>query len=110
MLNKSNDNDEYNGKTNRLLKIMYESVIQETFDFVGIILQLDKEVNEDTLNSSFIVEMKLINAFYRIIPLKKNHIIGKEFLISTTNTLEMRIRNKIKSKSNNRLTIKYKTI
>jgi hypothetical protein len=42
MLNKSNENEESNDKTNRLLKIMYESVIQETFDFVGIILQLDK--------------------------------------------------------------------
>jgi hypothetical protein len=42
MLNKSNENEEFNDKTNRLLKIMYESVIHETFDFVGIILQLDK--------------------------------------------------------------------
>ena len=95
MLNKSNENDESNDKTNRLLKIMYESVIQETFDFVGIILQLDKEVNEDTISSSFIAEMNLINAFYRIIPPKKNHIIGTEFLISTINTLETRIRRKI---------------
>ena len=49
------------------------------------------------ISSNFIVEMHLINAFYQIIPPKKNRIIGTEFLISTTNTLEMRIRNKIKS-------------
>jgi len=41
MLNKSNEN-KLNGKTNRLLKIIYESVVQETFDFVGIMLLLDK--------------------------------------------------------------------
>lgn len=41
MLNKSNEN-KLNSKTNRLLKIIYESVVQETFDFVGIMLLLDK--------------------------------------------------------------------
>lgn len=41
MLNKSNEN-KLSGKTNRLLKIIYESVIQETFDFVGVMLLLDK--------------------------------------------------------------------
>ena len=43
MLNKTIESEDKSaGKTNRMLKIMYESVIQETFDFVGIILQLDK--------------------------------------------------------------------
>ncbi len=41
MLNKSNEN-KLNSKTNRLLKIIYESVVQETFDFVGVMLLLDK--------------------------------------------------------------------
>lgn len=41
ILNKSQDKI-FNNKTNRLLKIIYESVIQETFDFVGVILLLDK--------------------------------------------------------------------
>jgi len=41
MLNKSNEN-EFNHKTNRLLKIIYESVVQETFDFVGVMLLIEK--------------------------------------------------------------------
>ena len=41
MLNKSNEND-FNDKTNRLLQIIYESVVQETFDFVGVILLMEK--------------------------------------------------------------------
>ena len=41
MLNKSNEN-EFNDKTNRLLKIIYESVVQETFDFVGVMLLIEK--------------------------------------------------------------------
>ena len=41
MLNKSNEN-EFNDKTNRLLKIIYESVVQETFDFVGVMLLMEK--------------------------------------------------------------------
>jgi hypothetical protein len=41
MLSKSNEN-KLDTKINRLLKIIYESVVQETFDFVGIMLLLDK--------------------------------------------------------------------
>ena len=41
MLNKSNEN-EFNHKTHRLLKIIYESVVQETFDFVGVMLLIEK--------------------------------------------------------------------
>lgn len=43
MLNKSNEND-FNDKTNRLLQIIYESVVQETFDFVGVILLMEKVI------------------------------------------------------------------
>ena len=41
MLNKSSDNKP-SSKTNRLLKLIYESVVQETIDFVGIILLIEK--------------------------------------------------------------------
>jgi hypothetical protein len=44
MLNKSNSK-EFDDKTNRLFKIIYESVVQETFDFVGVMLRLDKVCN-----------------------------------------------------------------
>ncbi len=43
VLNKSNDN-QLDSKTNRLLKLIYESVVQETIDFVGIILLIEKVI------------------------------------------------------------------
>ena len=115
ILNKSQDKL-FNDKTNRLLKIIYESVIQETFDYVGVILLLDKvkiafkildlifesffnfkEANEEP-NSLLIQEIKLIDAFYRIIPSKAHYIISQEFLVSITNTLQTKIRKCLKCK------------
>jgi hypothetical protein len=95
MLNKSN-NKEFDDKTNRLFKIIYESVIQETFDFVGVMLRLDKEV-ESELTSLFIHEIRILNYFYRLIPTKSNNIVSKEFLTSISNRLDNKIRSSVKS-------------
>lgn len=54
MLNKSNEN-KLGSKTNRLLKIIYESVVQETFDFVGIMLLLDKVSEKSILIKKFLL-------------------------------------------------------
>ena len=96
MLNKSNEN-KLNSKTNRLLKIIYESVVQETFDFVGIMLLLDKEASNEP-SSLFIQQMKLVDAFYKSLKTKTNHIITRDFLYSTINSLETKLRVKLKSK------------
>ena len=99
MLNKSNEN-EFNDKTNRLLKIIYESVVQETFDFVGVMLQLEKEANSEP-TSMFIQQIKLVESFYKSLKLrnlKNNQIINQEFLIMTMNTLKMKLANRLKSK------------
>jgi hypothetical protein len=94
MLSKSN-NTEFDDKTNRLFKIIYESVIQETFDFVGVMLRLDKEVDSE-LTSVFIQEIKILNYFYRLWPKKANNIISMEFLTSISNKLESKIRSSVK--------------
>lgn len=95
ILNKTDDN-KLNPKTNRLLKLVYESVVQETFDFVGIILVFDKLAQQP--NSQFIQEIKLINKFYNLNKFNKKSLITKEFLYSTINSIESKLRNKIKSK------------
>ena len=95
ILNKTNDN-KLNSKTNRLLKLIYESVVQETFDFVGIILVLDKEAQNPS--SQFIQEIKLIEKFYQSTGWNEKSLINKEFLYSTINSIESKLRNKIKSK------------
>jgi len=97
MLNKSNEN-KVNSKTNRLLKIIYESVVQETFDFVGIMLLLDKEATAGQQSSQFVQQMKLVDSFYRILTTKTNQIVSREFLYSTINALETKLRVKLKSR------------
>lgn len=52
ILNKSDENN-LNLKTNRLLKLIYESVVQETFDFVGIMLMLDKVIRMLNISLKF---------------------------------------------------------
>jgi len=99
MLNKSNEN-KLNSKTNRLLKIIYEAVVQETFDFVGIMLLLDKESNSGEKSSHFIQQMKLVDKFYKSLTTKSNKIISREFLYSTINSLETKLRNKLKRNRN----------
>jgi hypothetical protein len=94
MLNKSNEN-KLNSKTNRLLKIIYESVVQETFDFVGIMLLLDKEASNEP-SSLFIQLMKLVDSFYKSLTTKTNHIISRDFLYSTMNSLENKLAIKLK--------------
>jgi len=97
MLNKSNEN-KLNSKTNRLLKIIYESVVQETFDFVGIMLLLDKEAAAGQQSSQFVQQMKLVDSFYKNLNTKTNQIVSREFLYSTINALETKLRIKLKSK------------
>jgi hypothetical protein len=119
MLNKSNEN-EFNHKTNRLLKIIYESVVQETFDFVGVMLLIEKVFNffkfyskigfdlkkmffikevTSEPTSAFIQQIKLVNSFYKSLVIKNNHIINQEFLHLTINNLESKLREKLRSKN-----------
>jgi hypothetical protein len=113
-LNKSNEN-ESDSKTNRLLKLIYESVVQETIDFVGIILLIEKvglnlikiisffnlisSFNKEAtgeINPEFIQQMKIVESFYRNLTFKSKNIITSEFLHMTMNTLETKIRSKLK--------------
>ena len=117
-MNKSNE-DNVSSKTNRLLKLIYESVVQETIDFVGIILLIEKVIifaellffyiyalkntfqfiKEATAEptSTFIQQMKLVESFYKSLTFKTKTIITQEFLFMTLNTLENKIRSRIKS-------------
>ena len=44
--------------------------------------------------------MKLVDKFYKNLTTKSNKIISREFLYSTINSLETKLRNKLKSKTN----------
>lgn len=68
MLSKSNEN-KLSTKTNRLLKIIYESVIQETFDFVGVMLLIDK------------VSLSFFFFYFKVIYLTFSLVIGRYSLI-----------------------------
>ena len=98
MLNKSSDN-KTNSKTNRLLKLIYESVVQETIDFVGIILQIENEATNSAPTPNFLQQMKLIQAFYKCIGSETKHILTHEFLHTIMNTIEAKFRAHLKSLS-----------
>ena len=95
VLDKSNEN-QFDIKTNRLLKLIYESVVQETIDFVGIILLIEKETSDEP-TPAFIQQMKLVECFYKCLSFKTKTIITQEFLYMTVNTLENKIRSRLKS-------------
>ncbi len=95
VLDKSNEN-QFDTKTNRLLKLIYESVVQETIDFVGIILLIEKETSDEP-TPAFIQQMKLVECFYKSLSFKTKTIITQEFLYMTVNTLENKIRSRLKS-------------
>ena len=96
MLSKSNDN-KLDTKINRLLKLIYESVVQETFDFVGVMLLLDKEASSEP-TSQFIQQIKLVESFYKSLRVRTaKHILTQEFLYYLTNSLESRLSSRVKS-------------
>jgi anaphase-promoting complex subunit 1 len=101
MLNKpttTNDN-KLDAKINRLLKFIYESVVQETFDFVGVMLLLDEEAKGD-VSSHFIQQIKLLDGFYKSLVLKsaKHIILTQEFMHFLISSLETRLNGQIRSK------------
>jgi hypothetical protein len=112
MLNKCNHQDTTTTagghKINRLLKLIYESVVQETFEFVGIMLLLDREASAEQPSSQFIQQIKLLNNFYRnlistketnakTVGKKRSLIITLEFLHFLINSLETKLNDRIKS-------------
>jgi hypothetical protein len=55
--------------------------------------------------------MKLVDSFYKSLTTKTNHIISRDFLYSTINSLETKLKDKLKSKTQEiNLIFKYKKI
>ncbi len=99
MLNKPTGNEnKLDSKINRLLKLIYESVVQETFDFVGVMLLLDEEANGEA-SSHFIQQIKLLNGFYKNLAVKSSRhiILTQEFMHFLLSSLETKLNDRIKS-------------